>query len=408
MSPMLDIQRRHAEVFRIRLGDKGAKGQPQKLTDSIRLTSASRAVVEAFTEVYGGTPKPWEQQWEAYLPVTELPIMVLPGQSITQWWELYKGSVCDRRCDGDTETLSGTDCKCPSDITVRMQTAGACRPMTRVNVICPEVAVVGAGSLVSHGLIAAETLPQAIAVAEAALQRGLMVPGVLRVVEHKSKRHYVVPQIEIVGVSLNALATGEASPAPVAIDVPEARAIEAPAQPALPAGGGNRGAESGPQPDASGGSTPSSEAPARRAPAAKKAAAPAPATPPLPGEQEITLEKINAELEKLTDEFAAALKEEWKTRGYPPKAKLGKGQYLGVHDMVQWFVRRQEKAYLARRIEAIDALKSIGIVEEEDRHAFVEDATAGLTDKTNSTKALTKAQLSTILSVVEEIRKKAS
>jgi len=52
--PMIDIQRRHAEVFRVRLGEKGPNGAPRKLTDSIRITARNRSVVEAFTEVYGG------------------------------------------------------------------------------------------------------------------------------------------------------------------------------------------------------------------------------------------------------------------------------------------------------------------------------------------------------------------
>lgn len=231
--PMLDIQRRHAEVFRIRLGDR-QNGQMRKLTDAIRITSPNAAVVKAFTDVFGGDVRDWEGQFEAYLPTTELPIMVLPGQSITQWWEKYRKSVCERRCDGETETLSGKACVCPADITERMASKDGCRPMTRVNVVCPDVAVVGAGSLVTHGLVAAETLPQSIAVAEAALARGLMVPAVLRVVEHKGKTHYIVPQIEIVGMSLTQLTTGEV-PTRQLESVPEPKAIAAPAPTAKPA-----------------------------------------------------------------------------------------------------------------------------------------------------------------------------
>lgn len=240
MSPMLDIQKRHAEVFRIRLGEKGSKGEPRKLTDSIRITSPNRSVVQAFADVFGGDVRDWDGQFEVYLPTTELPIMVLPGQSVSQWWEMYRKSVCERRCDGVTETLSGQACMCPADITDRMAAKGACRPMTRLNVVCPDVAVVGAGSLVTHSMIAAETLPQSIAVAEAALARGLMVPAVLRVVEHKGKTHYIVPQLEIVGMSLTQLTTGEV-PAPRAVAAPEpvkaiapAPAKKAPPRPPLP------------------------------------------------------------------------------------------------------------------------------------------------------------------------------
>src|SRR5687767_8046003 len=135
--PMLDIQRRHAEVFRIRIGDKDPKGNPRKLTDSIRVTSPNRAVVDAFVAVFGGETQPWEQQWQAYLPTTALPVMVLPGQSISQWWELYRGNVCERRCDGEVETLSGKACMCPADLTFRINDKTACNPMTRVNVVCP-------------------------------------------------------------------------------------------------------------------------------------------------------------------------------------------------------------------------------------------------------------------------------
>lgn len=231
MSPMLDVQKRHAEVFRIRLGERDAKGYPVKLTDAMRVTSPNRNVVQAFVDVFGGEVRPWDNngkpEFEAKLPTTELPIMVLPGQSISQWWEKYKKSVCERRCDGVTDTISKGPCVCPTDITERVADKSACNPMTRVNVVCPDVAVVGAGSLVTHGMVAAETLPQSIAVAEAALSRGLMVPAVLRVVEHKGKTHYIVPQIEIVGISLTQLTTGE-TPTP-------AITVKAPAVPAATA-----------------------------------------------------------------------------------------------------------------------------------------------------------------------------
>ena len=217
MSPMLDIQRRHASVFRIRLGDQGVtdsgKSFPRKLTNAIRVTAANERVCQAFVDVYGGEVQPWKaegrNEFEAYLPTTSLAILVLPGQSLQQWWESYKKSVCVTRCDGERDTKTKKPCHCPADIEQRMTEKSPdgkrrlwCAPMTRVDVLCPDVAVIGSGALVTHSLIAAETLPQSIAVAEAALSRGLMVPARLRVTEHKGLTHYVVPQIEIVGISL--------------------------------------------------------------------------------------------------------------------------------------------------------------------------------------------------------------
>ena len=230
MSPMIDIQRRHAEVFRIRLGEKGPNGFPQSLTDAIRVTAPNEGVCHAFTAVYGGEVKPWKDggrnEFEAYLPTTSLSILVLPGQSLQQWWEKYKRSVCVSRCDGEKDTKTKKACTCPPDIDDRMADKNACKPMTRVNVLCPDVAVVGSGALVTHSLIAAETLPQSIAVAEAALSRGLMVPARLRVVEHKGLTHYIVPQIEIVGISLSELVgAGEASALASVTDAPSLSAV---------------------------------------------------------------------------------------------------------------------------------------------------------------------------------------
>lgn len=229
MSPMLDIQRRHAEVFRIRLGDKGPNGFPQKLTDAIRITAPNPAVVQAFCNRYGGEVRPWSEngkpEFEAYLPTTSLEILVLPGQSLQQWWEQYRKSVCVTRCDGVTDHKTKKPCHCPVDIEERMADKKACSPMTRVNVLCPDVEVVGSGALVTHSLIAAETLPQSIAVAEAALSRGLMVPARLRVVEHKGLTHYIVPQIEIVGVSLTELVGAGADQLQSVTDAPSLSSV---------------------------------------------------------------------------------------------------------------------------------------------------------------------------------------
>lgn len=214
--PIIDIQRNHMTIFNIRLGEKittkSGKEAPARLTDQIRVTSPNPHVVEAFVAQYGGHTQPWADQWEAYLPIVDLPIMVLPGQSISQWWERYRGGICDRRCEGTggIEKISGRPCMCDPDIDERMADKDECSLMTRLHFMCPEVEVIGAGALVSHGRIAAETLPQAILAAEAALAANCMVPAVLRVTTKLGKnRQYVVPQIEMTGLSLRQLMTGQ-------------------------------------------------------------------------------------------------------------------------------------------------------------------------------------------------------
>jgi len=115
-----------------------------------------------------------------------------------------------------------------------MADANACKPTTRLHIVCPEVAVLGAGMLVTHGLIAAETLPQAVAICEGALAAGRTIPAILRMVTHTGRRTYVVPQLDIVGVRLADLEP-EAVPA---LPTTEAPAL-APAAPSPPANPGD-------------------------------------------------------------------------------------------------------------------------------------------------------------------------
>lgn len=214
--PMLDLNQRYQDAFRIRLGEK--KGNlPKALTDRIRITAANKAVPEAFAEIYGVAPgselSQWEDEWQVHLPITALPIWLLPGQSVIQWWEKYRGKVCDRRCDGVREQLSGQPCMCPPDIDARMNDAESCSPMTRVSVACPEVpAVLGTGALVTHSRIAAETIPSAVWMGAQWLEKNLPVKAVLRVYTHRGRTTFTFPTIEVLGPAFSD--AGE-SPAPL-------------------------------------------------------------------------------------------------------------------------------------------------------------------------------------------------
>lgn len=212
--PLLDVQQQHATMFRLRFGDQvtsRGKSRPRRLTDQIRVTSPNPGIVDAFCAVYGGERREWTNrgrlEWEAYLPTTTIRVVLLPGSSVTQWWELYEGAVCVRRCDSQTEMKSGQPCLCPSrDPAERNADPAQCSATTRVSVLCPDVDVVGAGMFVSRGLMAAATLPNAIAAANAALAAGIYVPAVVRVVEFTGQgTRWIVPQIEVVGTSLEHL-----------------------------------------------------------------------------------------------------------------------------------------------------------------------------------------------------------
>lgn len=160
--PILDIQRRLAELGRIRIGQqtktRSGKLAPEKL-DRFRVTSPSRELVDAIAKLYGGTVQEWQPprgaaQWEVVTEARSMPVLV-PPQPVTQWYELWSGGGCQRRCDGLTEVLSDSPCVCGPDPGDRM-----CKPTTRLSVVLRDVpGAVGLWRLESHGFYAAVELP---------------------------------------------------------------------------------------------------------------------------------------------------------------------------------------------------------------------------------------------------------
>jgi hypothetical protein len=111
---ILTLQRRSRELGRIRLGQvnrSNGKTRPEKL-DRFRFTSASEPLLAKVAALYGGTVQPWTPQgggaeaFEVITDSTRIPILV-PPQPVTQYFEQWSGGGCVRRCDGQTELLSG-------------------------------------------------------------------------------------------------------------------------------------------------------------------------------------------------------------------------------------------------------------------------------------------------------------
>lgn len=229
--PMKDVGVQFADTYRIRLGDKSGKpdkyGNPTMvaLTDRIRVTSLERSVVEAFVGVYGaiGEVDQWEDGWEAYLPVTALPIWIMPGDSLSAWWEMWKSKpgsqvkVCERRCDGEVEQSDPANrrpCVCPADIDARMADAKKwCKPMTRLTVVAHEVPILGTGALVTHSLIAARTFPAAYFLAAKWLTQNIPVEAVLRTHTHRGRTTFTFPTLQVMGpaTGFDALDPGDQS-----------------------------------------------------------------------------------------------------------------------------------------------------------------------------------------------------
>jgi len=226
--PIVDMQIRMRELGMIRTGNQVASGngrrRPNKL-ETFRLTTPSRALIEAAQECYGGEVQPWEspagKEWELIIAVTSLPVVIPPGQQLSQWYELWTGAGCVRRCDGRTNVIAEGPCECPADATERRELAGkgeACKPTTRLNVILPDLPDLGVWRLESHGYYAAVELAGAAQFLAIASARGMNIPASLRLEQREKKvpgrptNRYAVPVIEFTTTRIaDLLAAGSAA-----------------------------------------------------------------------------------------------------------------------------------------------------------------------------------------------------
>lgn len=241
MSPVLDIQRRMRTLGKIRMGDKGGRGQPQRLTE-FRITSPSRQLVLAVASLYGGECREWKgapdgEQWEVYTKTAQLPIAIPPSaEPYSQWYELWSAAGCTRRCDGVTATVATESqgmrersCVCDAD-------NRECKLTTRASVMLPDVPGVGVWTLESHGYNAAVEMTGALQLLGQAASQGVFIEAVLRL-EQRSKRvpgqpvsRFVVPVIDLPELTVGQLMAGGAS-------LPSATPVAAPSgRPALPSG----------------------------------------------------------------------------------------------------------------------------------------------------------------------------
>lgn len=234
--PILTIQQRIRECGRIRIGQKGPKGQPQRLT-TFRFTSFDRRAVEMAAKLWGGTVKPCEDkdlkgQFEVVTDASEIPIFASPMEP-SQYMELWSGGGCTRRCDGNTELLSGKPCMCDLD---NDKPENCCKPTTRLPVILPDLPGLGVWRLESKGWNAAAELLQSFNLLKSLNGYRDMAEGLLAIEERTSRsggqtKRFMVPVIRIGLAPRAVLQAAQAEGLPVGQSAP--MAIENNAQ-ALP------------------------------------------------------------------------------------------------------------------------------------------------------------------------------
>ncbi|MDT9688159.1 hypothetical protein Q5762_07285 [Streptomyces sp. P9(2023)] len=232
--PIIDLQRRMRQLGEIRIGHVVPTGKvrrdgkpgtrPAKL-NHFRFTSPSREILASVADLYGGEVKPWTpanggpSEFEVYSTTNRLPVLIPPQNAVSQWYELYAGSKCQRRCDGVTEHKQDRPCMCNPE-------KRDCSITTRVNVMLRDVPALGQWLLVSKGYYAAVELPPA---AELLAQAGGYVAGWLGMEEKLVQRaegpaRFMVPTLDV-EITPAALMEGKVTGAPAVASGPERVAI---------------------------------------------------------------------------------------------------------------------------------------------------------------------------------------
>jgi hypothetical protein len=233
--PILDLQMRMRQLGEIRIGHVVPTGKtrrdgkpgtrPAKL-DKFRFTSPSREILASVADLYGGEVQPWTpanggpSEFEVYSTVDRLPVLIPPRDAVSQWYELYAGSKCQRRCDGVTEHKQDRPCMCNPD-------NRDCKITTRVNVMLRDVPALGQWLLITKGYYAGVTLPPA---AELLAQAGAYVNGWLGMEEKSVARddgptRFMVPTLDV-EITPAALMAGNTTGPAAVTSGPERVAIE--------------------------------------------------------------------------------------------------------------------------------------------------------------------------------------
>ena len=205
--PIVGLPKRLPEAGRIRIGEQvptsNGRSRPKKL-DTYRFTSGDREKIDHVAELYGGTVEPWTNdgvdQWQVTTTTDVLDVIVPPtDMAFTQWYELWSGGGCQRRCDG--ERMVDPDdraCMCDPDPDRRQ-----CKATTRLSVMLARVQGAGLWRIECHGYYAAVELAASVDLIRLAAGRGGLLPASLRLDQRtvtrpgQPRRDFAVPVLDV-------------------------------------------------------------------------------------------------------------------------------------------------------------------------------------------------------------------
>jgi hypothetical protein len=221
------------EHGRLRLGEKGDKGQPKSLS-TWRLTSPDKTALDTLALKYGGTVTKWDEpkaavqnQWQVTTDSTEIDVL-LPEGALSVFYEKWTGAGCERRCDGDDCTLALNGEGDAPVIPCLCATQGhmQCAPKSRLHVILPDVSFKGVWTMTTSSWNAAEELSAMEPMVTAMQGRGILRAKL--VLERRSKpgKRFPVPML-VIDATPQELAAGQGTLVGVPVRTEERPALGA-------------------------------------------------------------------------------------------------------------------------------------------------------------------------------------
>jgi len=221
ITPLHERDVRMPEAGRIRIGVK--TGNAMKSIDTFRFTAIARDNIDQLAALYGGDVVPMndpksQHKWQVITPTNSISIY-LPREAFSTWYELWEGSGRVRQCDGVTATISTREGYEPTPCPCHASNKMLCRPVSRLNVIIPDISFAGVWRLETKGWNAMAELPGMIDIVQALNDQGQLVRATLSVQKRTQttpagKKNFVVPTISLPFTPEQAL-TGQGSVAAI-------------------------------------------------------------------------------------------------------------------------------------------------------------------------------------------------
>lgn len=231
MSRILNRQRQLAEQGRLRLGytvpatrrDGTPTTRPVR-SETWVVTSHSREHVEHAANLWGGEAQEWEpmgngaKQWRVITQTSAIPAILPPGDPLTQAYEQWGRGGCVRRCDGVTEELSGSPCICLAqhgEGWYELSTREVCGSKSRLKVLLPDMPGLGSWRMETGSFYATDEIAGMVDTIRGAAGDSVLIPVTLRIeprtrVAGGETKQFVVPVLELRGVTAGALLSGQA------------------------------------------------------------------------------------------------------------------------------------------------------------------------------------------------------